>query len=141
VCCCGKIMSQCECMCRAECGSAFFACEPCTPMDLKLCEPCRCLGLAPAQRGSGGCGGEDERDSECDRDDSDDYDDGCGTAVKGEGRSSSGSLARDVVEDGMHADIADHEAIVDSGRSKGMVSKKRLENFKTLLRQEYPELY
>ncbi len=43
--------------------------------------------------------------------------------------------------DCMHADIGDHEAIVDSGCSKGMVSKMRLENFKALLRQEFPELY
>ncbi|CAK0794756.1 unnamed protein product, partial [Prorocentrum cordatum] len=41
----------------------------------------------------------------------------------------------------MHADIGDHEAIIDSGCSKGMVSKRRLENFKALLQQEYPELY
>eukprot|EP00959_Pyramimonas_sp_CCMP1952_P377819 7914082-Pyramimonas_sp.AAC.1 len=41
------------------------------------------------------------------------------------------ALPATVVEDSMHADIGDHGAIIDSGCSKGMVSKKRLDNFKT----------
>eukprot|EP00959_Pyramimonas_sp_CCMP1952_P272430 5695744-Pyramimonas_sp.AAC.1 len=44
------------------------------------------------------------------------------------------------MESSLHADIAIHEAIMDSGCSKGAVSSERFENFRALLAAEFPHL-
>ena len=43
-------------------------------------------------------------------------------------------------EESLHADIAVHEAIVDPGCSKGMVSEDRYHKFKQLIATDFPDL-
>ena len=128
-----------------------FTCEPVDLVDPLLRAPCWCMGPQSDDY-------EDEQsydDDSSDDDDSDGHDadehdedeksddDAEHDNPKEDNRVSyvaEAAMPSFATENSLHTDIAVHEAIVDPGCSKGMVSEDRYQKFKQLLAAEFPDL-